>query len=273
MKTQQNQPDMLKQMAESMNLSVPEFEEMMREEHGLAPPDEPDEDEDYFSPPERRMSINAMSPDAAKIDADACRKCLLDSALSRYEAEDIANHIAQCVSTYGDIEERVEELKLPESNKTKAQSNASRLEHNALIQVQQDKAMTTHQADSLNSVASTLGLMNKGKFAGQNIDLIALKEGIERQMDELVASGTAREKRIAQFVILAQGAAEKLMIEATQAPTAEATAMVMEKATKIMGTATKMLKELDEMVSPKLGRLVEHAPDKQLPTKMITGKK
>ena len=127
--------------------------------------------------------------------------------------------------------------------------------------------MTMFQADSLNSLATTLGLMNSGKLVGGPIDLFAYKESIERQMDELIASGTAREKRIAKFVILAEGAAEKLMIEATFAPTAEATAMVMEKATNVMGKATKMLKELDEMASPKMGRIIESAQDNQLPNK------
>ena len=117
-------------------------------------------------------------------------------------------------------------------------------------------------------MATTLGLMNGGQFTGQNIDLIALKEGIKKQMDELIASGTARERRVAQLVILAQSAAEKLMIEATAAPKAEATAMVMEK-------ATKMLKELDEMATPKTGRVIESVPDKLLSnkTKKLDGKK
>lgn len=52
-------------------------------------------------------------------------------------------------------------------------------------------------------------------------------------------------------MILAEQATEKLMIEATLAPTAEATTMVMEKATNVMGKATKMLKELDAMAIPK----------------------
>ena len=174
--------------------------------------------------------------------------------------------MAQCVSAYGEVDQRLEELLTPREFDSDAHSNAERLEYNALIQVQQDKAMTTHQSDSLNSMTSTLSLMNRGKLAGQNIDLIAYKESIEKQMDELIASGTAREKRIAKLVILAEGAAEKLMIEATHAPTAEATAMVMEKATKIMGTTTKMLKELDEMVSPKIGRIVDghHIDDEQI---------
>ena len=86
-------------------------------------------------------------------------------------------------------------------------------------------------------------------------------------MDELIASGTARERRITKFVKLAEGAAEKLMIEATLAPTAEATAMEMEKATNVMGKATKMLKELDEMATPKTGRVIESVPDKQLSNK------
>jgi hypothetical protein len=263
MKSQQNPPDMLKQMADSMNLSVPEFTNMMKDQHGLVPPDEPDED--YYSPPGRKMSVVALKPEAARKEADRCRKQLL--TLSGYEAEELANHIAQCVSAYGEVDQRLEELLIPREFDSDVHSNAERLEHNALIQVRQDKAMTTHQSDSVNSMVSTLGLMNGGKFAGQNIDLIAYKESLEKQMDELIASGTAREKRIAKFVILAEGAAEKLMIEATLAPTAEATAMVMEKATNVMGKATKMLKELDEMATPKTGRVIESVPDKQLSNK------
>ena len=98
---------------------------------------------------------------------------LHDPALSKYEVEEIAKDVAQCVSAYDDIEERIEELKLPDSNKTKPQSEASHKEHNALIKVRQDKAVTTHQVDSLNSMTSTLGLMNRGKLAGQDIDLTA----------------------------------------------------------------------------------------------------
>lgn len=57
------------------------------------------------------------------------------------------------------------------------------------------------------------------------------------------------------------------MIEATTAPTAEATAMVMEKATKIMTMATRMPKELGQVTTPKTGRLVEHVTDKQITQK------
>ena len=156
---------MLKQMADSMNLSVPKFTKMMKEEHGLVPPDHPGDD---YDPPERRMMVNPLLPDVARKEADRCRKLLL--TLSGYEAEEIANHIAQCVSAYGEVNERIEELKLPELNKTKAQAKASCMEHNALVLVQQDKAMTTYQADSMNSTATTLGLMNGGEFAGQPID-------------------------------------------------------------------------------------------------------
>lgn len=53
MKTQQNRPGMLKQMAASLNLTVPEFEKMMRDDHGLVPPDDEEEKGDY-DPPERR---------------------------------------------------------------------------------------------------------------------------------------------------------------------------------------------------------------------------
>jgi hypothetical protein len=248
---------------------------MMKDEHGLVPPDDHEDDDSYYEPPKRVMSVVPMSPDTARREADRRRKLLLNPELQKREAEQIANELAQCVSAYGEVDQRMEELTTPREFDSDAHSNGERLEHNALIQVQQDKIMTTHQVDSLNSMASTLGLMNRGKLAGQNIDLIAFKEGIEKQMDELVTSGTAREKRIAQFVILAQQAAEKLMIEATLAPTAEATAMVMEKATNVMGKATKMLKELDEMVAPKSVRIVEHVPDKQLPdkTKRIGRKK
>ena len=265
MKTQQDAPEMLKQMAGSMNLSVPEFERMMKEDHGLVPPVELDDDEgDYYEPPKREMSVVALTPDAARKEADRRRKLLLDPDLSRFEAEEIANQIAQCVSGYGEVDQRLGELDIPKKYESATHSEAARLEYNSLIQVRQDKAMTMHQADSLNSMASTLGLMNGGKFASGPIDLIAYKEEIERQMDELVASSTAREKRVAQFVIMAQQAAEKLMFKATCAPTAEATAMVMEKATKIMGTTTKMLKELDEMTTPKAGRIVDHVDDRQI---------
>lgn len=263
-KSQQDPADMLKKMADSMNLTVSEFETLMREEHGLVPPDDEDE---YYEPPKRKMSVVALTPDAARKEADRCRKLLLDPGLSRYAAEELANHIAQCVSGYSEVDARIEELKLPESNKTEAQGKASCSEHNALVRVRDDKVMTTHQANDLNSVTSTLGLMNRGKFAGQPIDLIAFKEEVERQMDELTTSGTARERRIAQFVIMAQQSAEKLLVNAAHASTEEASALVMEKASKIMHTATKMLESLDDMATPKAGRLVEHVPDKQLPNK------
>jgi hypothetical protein len=275
MKSQQEPPDMLKQMADSMNLSVPEFTKMMKDEHGLVPPDEPDEDEDYYSPPERKMSVVALTPDVARKEADRCRKLLLDPDLSRYDSEEIANHIAQCVSAYGEVEQRIAELKLPESNKTEAQAKASCTEHNALIQVRQDKEMTTHQSDSVNSMASTLGLMNRGKLAGQNIDLIAYKESLEKRMDELIASGTAREKCIAQLVIMAQESAQNLIVEASVAQTSEARAMVMKSAMKCLEEAGKQVDRLDAMATPKTGRIVDHIEDKQLPnkTKKLKGKK
>jgi hypothetical protein len=273
MKSQQNPPDMLKHMADSMNLSVSEFTKMMKEEHGLVPPDEPDEDEDYYSPPERKMSVVALKPEAARKEADRLRKQLL--TLSGYEAEELANHIAQCVSAYGEVDQRLEELLIPREIDSDPHSNAERLEHNALIQVRQDKAMTTHQSDSVNSMASTLGLMNGGKFAGGSIDLIALKEGIEKQTDELIASGTARERRVAQFVIMAQEAGQNLIVEASVAPTAEAKALVMKSAMKCFEEAGKQVDRLDAMATPKTGRVIESVPDKQLPnkTKKLKGKK
>ena len=49
---------MLKQMADSMNLFMPEFEEMMGEEHGLVLPDEFDDDEgDYYELPKRKPMV------------------------------------------------------------------------------------------------------------------------------------------------------------------------------------------------------------------------
>lgn len=146
MKSQQDPSDMLKQMADSMNLTVPEFEEMMREEHGLVPPDDSEDDEgDYYVPPKRKMSVVAITPDATRRDADLKRKLLLDPSLSKYEAEEIANHIAQCVSGYGEVEQRIEELSAPKEFESKAHSEAERLEYNAYIMVTQDKEMTMHQ--------------------------------------------------------------------------------------------------------------------------------
>ena len=210
------------------------------------------------------MMVNPLLPDVARKEADRCRKLLL--TLSGYEAEEIANHIAQCVSAYGEVNERIEELKLPELNKTKAQAKASCMEHNALVLVQQDKAMTTYQADSMNSTATTLGLMNGGEFAGQPIDLIAYKEAMQRQMDDLVASGAERESRIAQFVITTQKAAERLMLESTTALTLEASALTMKSAVTCMEKAVKMLATLDAMTAPKSGRIVDghHIRDSQI---------
>ena len=79
----------------------------------------------------QKMSVVALTPDAARNEADRNRQLLLDPALSKYEAEEIANQIAQCVSGYGEVDERIEELKLPESNKTKAQAKANCREPNA----------------------------------------------------------------------------------------------------------------------------------------------
>jgi hypothetical protein len=36
-----------------------------------------------------------------------------------------------------------------------------------------------------------------------------------------------------------------------------------------MGKATKMLKDLDELSSPKAGRIVDHVPDEQISRKTI----
>lgn len=222
-------------------------------------------EQDTTGSPVREMHITVLPPEAARRSADSNRKKLLDPALTRYDSEQIANELAQDVATYGGIEARIEELKLPESNKTKAQTKASLLEHNALIGVQNDKMVTMHQTDSLNSTVMALSQMRGGKHFGRPIDVEAYKEGLEKQMDELVASGTARERRVAQFAIIAQQSAEELIGRAVYAPTDEATAMVMEKAVKIMEKATKMLESLDGMATPKAGRLVEHVPDKQLP--------
>lgn len=97
-----------------------------------------------------------------------------------------------------------------------------------LTSVQNDKSVTAHQIDNLNSTVAALSQMRGCKLFGQPIDLAAYKESIPAQMDELVASGAARERRVAQFVTLTASRAEKPVVEATHVPTVEATAMVME---------------------------------------------
>lgn len=271
-----SEQSMYESLAHCMNSVTPkELEEHMKQADELQVDDiaerSPERlaelEQDTAGSPVREMHITVLSPEAARRSADSNRKKLLDPALTRYDSEQIANELAQDVATYGGIEARIEELKLPESNKTKAQTKASLLEHNALIGVQNDKRVTMHQTDSLNSTVMALSQMRGGKHFGRPIDVEAYKEGLEKQMDELVASGTARERRVAQFVIIAQQSAEELIGRAVYAPTDEATAMVMEKAVKIMEKATKMLQSLDDMATPKAGRLVEHVPDKQLPNK------
>jgi hypothetical protein len=254
---------MLKQMADSLNLSVPEFEKMMREEHGLVPPDDEKENGDY-DPPKRKMSINTMTPEVARLEADILRKSLLDPVLSKREADEAADHIAQCVSAYGEVDQRMEELTTPRGFDSEAHSNAERLEHNALIQVQQDKSMTTHQVDSLNSTATVLSLMQQGKIAGQPIDLFAFKEGMQKQMDDLVASGTERETRIAQLAITAQKAAESILLESMIAPTSEAKAVMIKHGVASLEAAGRLVEKLHLMDKPIGGRVVDHVSDKQI---------
>lgn len=171
--------------------------------------DDDEDDDDYYVPPKREMLVVALTPDAARKEADRCRKCILDSKLSQYEAEEITNHTAQSISAFGEVNQRLEEFDTANEYESSAHSEAARLEYNSLMRVQHDKAMTTHQVDGLNSMTSMLGLMNRGKFARQPIDLIAFKEGIEKQPDELIGSGTSREKRIAQFVIMGPSKGQK----------------------------------------------------------------
>ena len=78
MNAHQDSTELVKQMADSMNLSVPEFEKMMREEHGLVPPEDDDE---YYDPPQRKMSVNAVSPEAARRRADELRQVLRTTRL------------------------------------------------------------------------------------------------------------------------------------------------------------------------------------------------
>ena len=265
--SEQTEQELLEEITKGSGITPEQFKGFMQGDSQSVELEE--EDDDYYEPPERKMCEVAITPDDARADADKFRKMLLNPKLSRYEAEEIANDLAIRVSAYYEVEDRLKEIGFgtPRDFESKAHSEAERLEYNALTQVKLDKDATTHTSDSLSSTARTLGLMNRGELGGRTIDLRAYKESIEKQMDELVASGTAREKRIAKFVILAEGAAERLMIQATVAPTSEAKAMVMKSAMKCIDEAGKQVGRLDAMATPKTGRLVEHVPDKQITQK------
>jgi hypothetical protein len=221
-------------------------------------------DDYYYTPPKREMHIIAITPEDARKDADTLRGRLLNPDLSRYEREELANEIAGRVSAYHEIDERLEELTTPREFESAARSNADCLEHNALQALAMDRDATAHQVDSLNSTVRTLGLLHNGKALGRPIDMVAFKEGIQQQMDELILNVSSRQQRIAQFVISAQQAAENIMLTATTAPTAEARAMIIKTAITCFEKATKMIEKLDAMATPKAGRIIEPAEDAKI---------
>ncbi len=234
---------------------------------------EPDDGEDDFLPPKRKMSINAMSPEVARRDADILRNRLLDPTLSRYEAEQIANELAQDVSTYGCVDQRIEEILASGPIEENNLLDALKFEYDALIRVQQDKKVTEHQIDNLNSTATVLGLMNGGKFGGHTIDLIAYKEAMQKQMDDLVASGAERESRLAQLAIMAQKSAEAILLESIAAPTQEAKAMMIKHGVASLEAAGRRVEKLDAMAAPVGGRIVDHIEDRapDQPNQLLTG--
>jgi hypothetical protein len=113
-------------------------------------------------------------------------------------------------------------------------------------------------------MARTLGLMNRGKLCGRSIDLIAYKESIQRQMDDLVANGVVREERVAGLVLMAQEAAQNLLVEASLAKTMEAKSLVMNSAMKCLEEAGKQVDRLTAMSKPASGRIIESAQDGQI---------
>jgi hypothetical protein len=109
---------MLKQMADSLNLSVLEFTKMMKEEHSIVPPGEeddgPDDAYDYgphYSPPKRVANpLIIPAKDCEKPIANL-RDQMLNPELGRYGLDETAQTLAHYVVANGDLDSRIAEIK------------------------------------------------------------------------------------------------------------------------------------------------------------------
>ena len=113
MKNQQSSEELLKQMANSKNLSAPEFERMMKEDHGLVPPVELDEDYDYsddYVPPERTTNALILDPEESEEQIAFLRGKMLEPTLSRYNLDKLAFKLGQHVASSGELDSRMIEI-------------------------------------------------------------------------------------------------------------------------------------------------------------------
>jgi hypothetical protein len=160
--------------------------------------------------------------------------------------------LAQCVSVYGDPQQRRAELADGLPYETQAESEASRLEYNALRDVVIDKGITAQYADKLSGAALAIASMSDNKHFGRPIDLVEMKNQIQEQMSDLKSSGSSREDRLALLAILAQQAGQAIAGIANRARSPEAEAIMLKQSVNAFessGRLVEKLHKLDQMPS------------------------
>jgi len=152
---------------------------------------------------------------------------------------------------YHGIDDRLEELTTPGKFESDAHSNAARQEYNALIHVQQDIRLTGDCHGKMSGAAIAVANMNGNRNFGQPIDLLELKDQMQKQMQELASSGAEREDRMALLAILSQKAGEAILGELSKAASPEARAIMLKQATNTFETAGRLTEKLHHLERPK----------------------
>ena len=231
--------------------------------------DEEDNDYDYsdrYTPPKRTFNPLILDPDDCKKPIANLRKQMLNPELDRYDLDEIAQTLAHYVVASGELNSRIQEIKTGRPYKGNTLSNAMRSEYEALISVRQDKQLTAQRFGKTSSAMAVSSMLGN-RIHSQPVDLMELKTQMEDQMKALADSGANRQDKLAMFVLQAQQMGEALMVESASALTGEAKALILEKATKCMEKTATLVEKLDALATPKTGRVIEPAPDKQLSNK------
>ena len=206
-----------------------------------------DYEEDYEPEPQKRvMVLDPNTPDEARAEADKLRQKLLDEDLSQTDTVNIANRLALCVSTYGDVNERMSEL-LDGRPYEAPQSSAVAAEHNALIRVAADKWATAQHTDPISGAALTVAKVHKCQHLGGPFDSAELKSQFIAQVQDLQSSGASREKRIAALAIMSEHCGQAIVDEAIAAPTPEARAITLKHAAGVFDLASRQVERLHKL--------------------------
>lgn len=266
----QSEEDFLKELTSGTGTTPEAFRKFMEGDSSVS--DECDQEDDYdysdrYTPPERMLNPLILDPDDCVQPILAVRKQMLNPELDRYDLDKLAQMLAQFVSSSGELESRIVEIKAGRPYSGNTLASAMRSEYEALIEVQQDKQLTANRFGESSSVMA-VSKMFGNTILGQPIDLLELKTQMEDQMKSLSDSGANRQDKLAMLALLAEQAGQALMIESASARTGEAKAMILKSAVSNLATAAKIVEQLHNLSTP-VGTVVEgeHIEDRQLPNK------